>query len=368
MENKKILILTASFGAGHNSVAKAIKNYLLEEGNKYEIEIHDFIESSVPSLNNIMVKFYEFQTKNIPIIYNIYYYFKKNFDSKYDKSYKWYVSKLKDFIDSKSPNIIISTFPQASACLNGLKKEGKLEAPFLTVITDVVSSKEWIYPETDAYFVASNSIKDELTLKGVKEHQIFVTGVPVDKEFLKTNEDNLNESKYNILILGGGRGLFDISLDFLYWIDYILDDSSNNLSVSIVTGSNKNLYKLLTEKRPLKNVKVFGFIDNMSSFMKNYNLLITKPGGATLFEAINLEIPVVVKKPNIGQEIENAKFIKNSKVGIVYKRENELKKIILSILHKNNASLNYLKNLQKCIVEFKKELKPKAILKYINTK
>ena len=63
----------------------------------------------------------------------------------------------------------------------------------------------------------------------------------------------------------------------------------------------------------------------MHNLVKNYDLMITKPGGATLFEAIHLNTPVIVKLPKIGQEIENAKFIIDKGIGIIYNDENDLK-------------------------------------------
>ena len=45
--------------------------------------------------------------------------------------------------------------------------------------------------------------------------------------------------------------------------------------------------------------------------------MITKSGGATLFEAISSNTPIIVKNPKVGQEIENAKFIIDKGIGII---------------------------------------------------
>lgn len=46
------------------------------------------------------------------------------------------------------------------------------------------------------------------------------------------------------------------------------------------------------------------------------DLMITKPGGVTTFEAIAMELPLLLYKPIPGQEQDNAKFLVRSEVAI----------------------------------------------------
>ena len=140
IENKKtILILTAQFGAGHISAAKAIKEYILQKDDSINVVIENFISASVPRINKPMVKMYERNTKYVPGLYNYYYYIKKSFDSKFDISYKIYMPKLAEYIKSIDPDLIISTFPCAAACINDFNiKNPHKKIPSITVITDVV--------------------------------------------------------------------------------------------------------------------------------------------------------------------------------------------------------------------------------------
>lgn len=337
MENKKILILTANFGAGHTSASNAIKKQLLKDNNSYEIIIKNFIEASVPILNKPMIKLYETQTKYMPPLYNIYYYTKKTLNSKYSMSYKMYSKNLSTYILNTKPDLIISTFPQASACINDLiNKNINIKIPYVTVITDVVDSNEWLYPTTDMYFVPSHSVKSNLINKGISEKKIKVTGVPVDEQFIYENRKTPTSNfKRKILIMGGGRGLFDFSEKFIYWLDTFSKENKHCLEVTIITGKNERLYNKLKYTKPLKHIEVLGYIKNMPDYMKEYDLLISKAGGATLFEAINSQIPLIIKRPTIGQEIENSKFISNEKIGIIYKNEYELKKLLYNISSNN---------------------------------
>lgn len=334
-KKKTVLILTAQFGAGHISAAHAIKDYILQVDNNINVVIENFINVSVPIMNKPMVKLYENNTKYVPGLYNYYYYLKKSFDSKHDIAHRLYTPKLIEFILNVTPDLIVSTFPLAAACVYNFKeKYPNINIPTLTVITDVVDSLEWVHPDTNMYFVPSNEIKNRLVQKGLCPTSIKVTGVPINKKFdIKRNNRIDPTNKYKILLLGGGRGLFDLDEDFMYWIDTFLQNNKNIIELTIVTGKNKKLYNNLTIKKPLYNIKVLGFVNDMHNLIKDYDLMITKPGGATLFECIHSQTPVIVKLPKVGQEIENARFIIDKGLGVVYIDDNDLKNIFYSIVN-----------------------------------
>lgn len=362
-KDKTILILTAQFGAGHISAANAIKDYILENDNSYNIVIQNFIEASVPKMNKPMVKLYESNTKYTPSLYNYYYYLKKSFDPRHDIAHKLYTPKLSEYILDIKPDLIVSTFPLAAACVYDFRiKNPEIHIPTLTVITDVVDSLEWVYPDTDMYFVPSSEIKNRFVQKGISPDIIKVTGVPIRKDF-HTDKKNSSPGKYRLLFVGGGRGLFDINEDFMRWIDEYLYNYKDIIEVTIVTGSNIKLYENLTEKKPLSNIKVLGYVNDMFNLIKDYDLIITKPGGATLFESICSQTPVIVKIPRVGQEIENARFIIDKGIGIIYSDDMDLKNIFYAL---SNGNLDSLINfMQSNISDFKQAIHPDKISDYI---
>jgi len=361
-KDKTILILTAQFGAGHVSAANAIKDYLNEDSNNYNIVIQNFINASIPRINKPMVKMYENNTKYIPELYNYYYYWKKSFSSKNDISHRLYTPKLSEYILKLKPDLIISTFPLAACCVYNFNLKNN-HIPCITVITDVVDSCEWIYPNTDMYFLPTREIKNRLVRRGISPNSLKVTGVPINKSFYVEEKTHI-EGKYRLLLLGGGRGLFDFDENFMHWIDNFIEKYNDIFEVTIVCGKNKKLYENLTNKNPVKNLKVLGFVNNMHELIKEYDLMLTKPGGATLFEAIQSKTPVIVKLPKVGQEIENAKFIVDKGIGIVYNDENDLKQIFKSITsNKFNTLVDFMSD---NISDFKKTIYPENISEYIN--
>lgn len=364
LSGKTILILTAGFGAGHVSAANAIKDAILKDEENVNIVIRNFIDASVPKLNKPMVKFYEQNTKYTPELYNCYYYLKKSFSSKYDIAHKVYTPKLSKFIEDLNPDLIISTFPLAAACVNNFRNsdEGYF-IPAATVITDVVDSMEWIFENTELYFVPSIEIKNRFMQRGISPDKVEVVGVPISSKFRVENKEHFS-GKYRIIILGGGRGLFDISEDFMRWIDeFISTEEGKSLEVTIVTGTNKKLYDNLTEKEPLQNIKVLGYVNNMDELLKSHDLMMTKPGGATLFEAIYTKTPLMVKIPRLGQEIENGKFIIDKGIGLMYSDEKDLREILKNIASgKSDSILSFMNH---NIEQFRQTIYPENIALYL---
>lgn len=58
--------------------------------------------------------------------------------------------------------------------------------------------------------------------------------------------------------------------------------------------------------------------------MQEADLMISKPGGITVFEAINSEIPLLVFEPFLQQEVNNANFISLHCLGHVIQKSKQI--------------------------------------------
>lgn len=116
--------------------------------------------------------------------------------------------------------------------------------------------------------------------------------------------------KRKLLIMGGGLGLVPTSLAF-----YETLNSRLGMETTVITAKNQNLYKKLHGR--FENVHVVGFVDDIKERMLESDLLLSKSGGITTFESIYAELPMVIFKPFLQQEVSNAEFVKNKELGIV---------------------------------------------------
>lgn len=354
MEGKcDILILTATFGSGHTSVSNAIWEYLKLKAEDIDIKISDIFQIINPEAYKGVYKGYELLIKTNSKIYNHFYYKKNQSDSPQveDVIYSIYLNRFSDYIISINPRLIISVFPMCSGFVSRFKEKHMSSIPLLTCITDVVDGNEWIYPGTDRYYVAAEDVMEGLVEKGVERNLIRVTGIPVRKEFLECRRDRvilkelgINEDNFVIMMMGGGMGLLPMKMKFYKWMNGL-----NGVKVLVLTGKNDELYKKLYNHKRLNNIIPLKYVNNVAMLMANSDILVSKAGGITVFEAIAAGIPMVVYKPVLGQEIENGKFVLKQDIGCIARDIDELKEKIYQARFENgyiermNRNMNVLK-------------------------
>ena len=90
---------------------------------------------------------------------------------------------------------------------------------------------------------------------------------------------------------------------------------------TIITGRNQKLYDRLVGK--YENIRVIGFTDRVYEYMAWADLVLTKPGGITMFESIFSELPILAWEPFLEQEKNNARFLVKRGLGRVAAKESD---------------------------------------------
>ena len=120
-------------------------------------------------------------------------------------------------------------------------------------------------------------------------------------------------------MFGGGFGIIPEDKDFYAKLSKI-----PNTHYIIISGHNKKLYNSLKQNINFENISILGYSDKIYEILSKSDILITKPGGITLFEAIMLELPCLLLKPKLGQEIENCKFVADAKIGYIVNNADDI--------------------------------------------
>ncbi|WP_249366847.1 glycosyltransferase [Neobacillus rhizophilus] len=130
--------------------------------------------------------------------------------------------------------------------------------------------------------------------------------------------------------MGGGYGLIGEGVSTFQQFEEI----PKQVQLFIVCGYNEKLQIQLKEmlKDSKHLVHVTGYIHYVHEIMAISDVMITKPGGVTTFEAIAMKLPMLLYKPIPGQEQDNANFLVRSGVAIEAKNEHELTDLLTKIL------------------------------------
>ena len=222
--------------------------------------------------------------------------------------------RIEVLIKNYSPGVIVCT--QVLPCMfcAKLKERGIISTPLVAVITDFGVHSYWIRPGVNAFIVPNSEVGKVLLTKGVSAKAIYEYGIPIDKRFglakdrLKMRERlGLDPDRFTVLLMGGGAGLlFDLRGAIKRW-------QKRNLPIQmlLVAGENEELKRRVVElkSRIRMPILVYGFIDNIDELMAASDLIITKPGGLTVSEAIASDLPIVLVRVIHGQEENNLKFL-----------------------------------------------------------
>ena len=331
-----ILILTAKYGMGHYTASMSLKQELEEKNKDINIEVIDFFEVIFPKLKTVMYNMFNTFVSRCGRIYNFFYKFSANTNS---APFKRVIKKrIEKLIEEKDVDIVISTFPVCSKYISAYKKISDKNIKLYTYITDIDVNKEWLTEETDTYFVASNDTQEQILKYDIPKNKIKIVGIPVRKEF---REELYKKDKNEVVVMGGGLGLIPCMEKTL---EELLENS--NIHITLLTGKNQKLFDKYYNK--YKNMTVVGYTNEVYKYMKKAELVITKPGGITLFEAIHSKTPMYVLHPFLNQEIGNAKFIEKNEIGeVVWSKKEDITQDILSLLETTSKLEKMRTNMQK---------------------
>ena len=353
---KKVLIMYATYGTGHKSIAKYVEEYFKSKNEEIEVKNIDLLQYVMPKIGKMTTKI---SNKIIlagnPILWGMIY---KFFDSKittfgtYRLISKFFDSEaLKKEVIAYNPDLVISTHFFASTSISRYKKKGYIDSKLITIITDYQSHELWLQNQKceDAIIVASKDEKREIVKKGVEPYKIRIYGIPIStkfneeynhKEILKSL--SLSGKKPIYLFFGGGGVGSKASLPYLKE----LIKMNLNADIIFVSGTNKdvkNKAQKLVQKYNANNIRVFGFVTNVPELMSISEAVITKPGGITVTECLTLKRPMVLINKTAGHEKGNFKYLIRNGYAL---NGSSLKKFSRSmmIIHSNKKVLEKMKN------------------------
>ena len=363
------------------SAANCVKEYLNENGDS--ATVIDTLEYISPLLNKTVVEVYEHLAKKHPTIWKLMYTNtnKKSLNKIVEIINKTISKKLIPLLAEEKPDLIISTHPFSTEMISHLKKNENLNIPLICIMTDYAPHRTWLSPNVDSYVVANEEMIEPMEEMGVEKNKIHPFGIPVDNDFfnfVNKKEElrnlGLRDDLPTILIMAGNFGLANIGKVFVKLQKVDLD-----FQIIIITGKNKGLFndlKQLTHgkrlrkrdkilaKMHLKNIsekhlkimavkksdefkitkptKLIYYTNEVDKYMHVSDLIITKPGGLTISEALACNLPMALFGTIPGQEEENANFLVGKNMAVKLENASGEENIIRNLLL-NPEKLNFMK-------------------------
>ena len=350
---KKVMIFYGSYGGGHLSAARSIREYIENNYSDIEIQMIDCMEYISKTINKVTTTAYSEFAKKAPWAWGQIY--KKAEHGVIAKitsdSNKLMAYKLNKLLQEFEPDYVISTHPFSSQMCAYLKKKNKIHFKLATVMTDYAPHDQWLlYPEEiDFFFVAHNNMRDALIDKGISKAKVYATGIPLSNKFLEhynkeetLEEFGLTKGKKTILFFAGGE--FGLGKSKTLQILKTFAENFHELQIVAIAGKNKNMkekFKKVVENTSRHNsIKILDYTNKVPELMSVSDLVVTKPGGLTTTESLASGLPIIVINPIPGQEEENAEFLEKNGEAIWLKKENNVQEVLENLFNNPNKMLD----------------------------
>lgn len=225
------------------------------------------------------------------------------------------------FIKEGDFDVIVTTHFLSTEVCGWLRRTGQIRSKFITMVTDFDVHKIWVVDGVDLFLVASDFTRKSLVGLGVAEDKVVVTGIPVDEKFVVTRNKKeirrnlgLREDAFTVLLSTSSFGFGPIAE-----LSALLSD----LQMIIICGNNEALYgRMMAQKNPLH--KVCRFVGNMEEMLAASDIMITKPGGLSIAEALANHIPLIFFSAIPGQEAGNVRVLAGHGIGLSDKSLSEI--------------------------------------------
>lgn len=334
----KILILSSDTGGGHRSAAQTIADGLERfwHGRSVAVRVIRAVEDS-HHITDKLVAIYNWVLRNKQGWMKYLYWAVNRFRPETREFfYRRCIGYIRDHFEKWCPHVVVSVHPLTQHFLGRLLKELNLasQVPLVTVVTDPCYGfwKGWACDDVALYLVANEDARDQLIDYGVSPERIKVSGMPVHPKFHEVDERDaqfarrafgLDPEKFTVFLNAGWIGGGNIPQIFRELVRGELD-----VQAIFLAGKNEELRREAEEiaRSARFPVKVIGYSDEIEKLMQSANVMVSKLGGLTTFEALACRLPIIADgiTPPMPQEVGTVRLIERKGAGILLRHPSEI--------------------------------------------
>ncbi len=324
---KRILVLSASVGAGHMRAAEAVELALRQLAPDAEVKNIDVLELTNATFRHLYGKLYVDLVSSAPHLLGLVYDMLDRPPSHQRKSDRFRLliermnlGRLLKLLRGESWDAIVNTHFLPAEIIASLRSKGEITTPHITATTDFETHRLWVNEPCDHYFTATDEGAAYLAYWGVPAERISVTGIPIHPVFSEEKDSQtcrkrlgLGNDRPVILQMAGGFGMGPVEKIYggLLSVERPLD-------VVVVAGRNDPLKDRLEQVEvPARHrAKVLGFTREIDELMAAADIVLSKPGGLTTSEVLARGAALMIANPVPGQETRNSDFILENGAGV----------------------------------------------------
>ena len=303
---RRVLIVSAGMGEGHNAAASALGETIEDCWPGCVVERLDTMELRGARFASAVRWAYGFQLSVIPWSYAAFYDLLSRSDG-FATAMKrilgpFFGHHLSSVLEAKRPDLVISTYPFASAALDWLRAKRAMATPTVTYIPAFHVHPLWAYQGIDMHFVMYDSAPADARMPDFRR-SMRLGAAPVRPAFGAFDRTEarralgLPQEDFYVLVTGGAWGLGEINAGV-----EALVELAPPVHVLAVCGKNAGLKAELSHiaRAYPRQLDVYGYVATMPQLMAAADVVVTNGAGVTVLEALRTPRPVVAFAPLAG--------------------------------------------------------------------
>jgi len=338
---KRILILTAAFGEGHNSAARGIRQGLAQVGGRdARVEVHDLFSETYGPPNDWAREMYLGLINQWPQAWaRVYRWLDRQ--EKFAGSFKVFFSVKKEFhrlLEEFQPDVTLAVYPAYSHMLDEmLTQRARACGKRVVVITDSLSVNAiWYRCAADYFLLPNEASAAVLHQAGIPREKTRTFGFPVSPEFadeeVLRSPPSATEGRRVLYLINARKSTAPELVHRLA--------AMPEIQLTVAVGRDRRLRKAVDNVRSFaaRRFDVVGWSEELPRLLRSSHLLISKAGGATVQEAIAATCPMIVNHMIPGQEEGNARYLVEANCGAVATTQDAVVDAVRSVFA-NDAAL-----------------------------
>lgn len=341
----KILIISSDTGGGHRSAAVALTEGLQRfwTGRSVAVRVIRAVEES-HHITEKLVNLYNWILRNKQgWMKYLYWAVNKIRPETREFFHKRCYGYARDVFEKWCPHVVVSVHPLTQHFFGRVLRELNLahQIPLVTVVTDPCYGfwKGWACDDVSLYLVANDDARRQLIDYGVSPEKIKISGLPLHPKFRAPDEADaqtarraygLDPDKFTVFVNAGWIGGGNIPAIFRELVRGELD-----VQAIFLAGKNEQLRLEAEELARTARfpVKVIGYSDEIEKLMHSANVMVSKLGGLTTFEALACRLPIIADAttPPMPQEAGTFKLIAKRGAGILLEKATDIVPTIQSL-------------------------------------
>jgi len=341
---RQVLLVTASVGAGHNQVARALAAGLAEAGWDAQVRIVQVLSHTPGVFRASYVGAYVLGMTKLPAAYGACFKLtdgprcparglSERLRLALERSA---LRRFEQLVRRAQPELVICTHFLPVPLLGRMKLQGLLASELWVVVTDNYVHRWWYAEAVDRWFVPVSSNVAQLARWGIDQHRICVSGIPVHPKWIAPLDRagiladwRLPTDMPTVLLSGGAA----FTCGPIVRIAESTLDACAKVCLVVLTGHNKHLVAALSRVRHF-GTRLFAvpFTDRLHELVEVCSLMVTKPGGVTTAECLAKGTPMVLIDPVPGQEAHNADYLASQGAAVICRGVDAIVERVVSLI------------------------------------